>query len=143
MPDFTRTSAAACRSVDALLRGSGARSVILRLPAPAIPGANSEQLGLAVPQFQDIELSPVIFRNTAARTTNGKPAERDLLVSATAVETLTGLDKFASAAELFASAFCILIDETPLAIVSAHELEAGGAVCGYHLELRENNTPTT
>jgi len=143
MPDSTRTSTAARRSVDALLRGSGARSVILRIHAPAIPGANSEQLGLAVPQFQDVELAPVIFRNTAARTASNKPAGRDLLVSATAVQALTGLESFASATELFASAYCILIDETPLTIVSAHELEAGGAVCGYHLELRENNTPTT
>ena len=36
---------------------------MLRLPAPAVPGDATEQLGLAVPEFQDVELAPVVFRS--------------------------------------------------------------------------------
>ena len=137
MPDTSRTAEAARRAMDVLLRGSSARSVMLRIPAPATPGDPAEQLGLATPQFQDIELTPVVFRNTAAKTADGKATRRELLVSATAVEALTGSQNFASATELFASAFGILADDALLAIVSATEIEAGGHICGYRLGLRE------
>lgn len=137
MSNLAHNSEAARRAMDVLLRGSSARSAMLRLPAPATPGDAAEQLGLATPQFQDMELTPVVFRNTAVRTADGKAARRELLVSATAVEALTGSQNFASASELLASAFGILVDDALLAIVSATELEAGGQVCGYRLSLRE------
>jgi hypothetical protein len=137
MADISRAAEAARRAADVLLRGRGARSVMLRIPAPAIAGDAAEQIGLAVPQFQDIELSPVVFRTTSARTAEGKVAQRELLISATAIETLTGSQNFASAAALFTSAFGVLVDESLLTITSATELEAGGTICGYRLELRE------
>jgi len=127
---------------DTLLRSTSSRSVLLRIPAPAIAGDTAEQLGLAVPQFQDVELSPVIFRTAAARTAPGNAARRDLLVSASAVEKLTGSQDFASVAALFASAFGVLVDQSLLAIASATELEAGGTICGYRLELRESAADT-
>jgi hypothetical protein len=37
------------RMTDTLMRGVGGRSVLLHLPAPAIPGDLGEQLGLATP----------------------------------------------------------------------------------------------
>jgi hypothetical protein len=110
---------------------------MLRIPAPATPGDPAEQLGLATPQFQDVELTPVVFRTNAAKTANGKAARRELLVSANAVEALTGSLQYASAAELFATAFGILLDDALLAITSATELEAGGQLYGYRLGLRE------
>ena len=137
MPNLARNAEAARRAMDVLLRSSSARSVMLRIPAPAIAGDAAEQLGLVTPQFQDVELTPVVFRNTAAKIADGKAARRELLVSATAVEALTGSQNFASAAELFASAFGILVDDALLAIVSATELEAGAQSCGYRLALRE------
>lgn len=138
MADISRAAEAARRAADLLLRGAGARAVMLRIPAPAIGGDASEQLGLAVPQFQDVELAPVIFRTTSARTAAGKVARRELLVSATAIQTLTGPQNFSAAAALFASAFGILVDQALLAITSATELEVGGIICGYRLELRES-----
>jgi hypothetical protein len=138
MADISRVADAARRAADVLLRGAGAPSVLLRIPAPAIAGDAAEQLGLALPQFQDVELSPVIFRTTSARTAEGKAARRELLVSASAIEKLTGSQNFASAAALFASAFGVLVDESLLTITSATELEAGGTICGYRLQLRES-----
>jgi hypothetical protein len=137
MANLARNAEAARRAMDVLLRGSSARSVMLRIPAPATPGDPAEQLGLATPQFQDVELTPVVFRTNAAKTANGKAARRELLVSANAVEALTGSLQYASAAELFATAFGILLDDALLAITSATELEAGGQLYGYRLGLRE------
>ena len=37
-------------------------TVLLRVPAPAVAGDVTEQLGLATPEFQDVELAPVVFR---------------------------------------------------------------------------------
>ena len=137
MPNLAGNAEAARRAMDALLRGSSARSVMLRIPAPAIAGDATEQLGLATPQFQDVELTPVAFRAIAANTADGRAARRDLLVSATAVEALTGSQNFATATDLFASAFGVLVDDALLAIASATEIEAGGHICGYRLTLRE------
>jgi hypothetical protein len=137
MPNLPRNAEAVRRSMDVLLRASSARSVMLRIPAPATPDDAAEQLGLATPQFQDVELTPVVFRTNTAKTADGKAVRRELLVSATAVEALTGSQKYASAAELFATAFGILVDDALLAIVSSTELEAGGQLCGYRLGLRE------
>jgi len=120
-----------------MLRGSAARSVMLRISASAIPADPTEQLGLAVPQFQDIELAPVVFRTAAARLAESKANQRELIVSATAVEALTGLHGFASARALFASAFGVLIDDVLLTITGVTELEAGGAIYAYRIELRE------
>ena len=142
MAEISRAAEATRRAADVLLRGAGARSVMLRIPAPAIAGDVAEQLGLAIPQFQDVELTPVIFRTTSARTAEGKTARRELLVPATAVGLLTGSQDFASAATLFASAFGVLVDQALLAIASATELEAGGQICGYRLELRESSADT-
>jgi hypothetical protein len=138
MADLTRSAEGMRRAADVLLRGTGARSVTLRIPAPATANDPAEQLGLATPQFQDVELAPVVFRTTTARTTPGKAARRDLLVSASAIQKLTGSQDFASAAALFASAFGVLIDQSLLTILSATELEAGGTICGYRLGLRES-----
>jgi hypothetical protein len=110
---------------------------MLRMPAPATAGSAAEQLGLATPEFQDVELAPVIFRNSRAKVALGKPAQRELLVSATGVNALAGNTGFSSANAMFSDAFGVLVDDALLAIVSATELEAGGAICAYRLLLRE------
>jgi hypothetical protein len=138
MTQTTRNGIALRRAADALLSGSGSRSVMLRVPAPAIAGDPAEQLGLAVPQFQDVQLAPVAFRNAAAQAAEKKARRRELTVSATAVEALTGSQEFSSANALFASAFGILIDDALLTIATITELEAGGAVYAYRLSLRES-----
>ena len=116
------------RAADVLLRGCGGRSVLLRVPAPGVAGDASEQLGLAVPGFQDVVLGPVVFRRVRVNASEGKAAQREMLVSASAVEGLTGSLGFSAASVLFASAFGVLVDEALLMIVSAPEMEAGGVV---------------
>ena len=128
---------AARRAADVLLRGCGGRMVLLRVPAPAVAGDASEQLGLATPGFQDVELGPVVFRRMRVSATEGKPELREMVVSASAIEALTGSLSFSSASVLFASAFGVLVDEALLTVVSATEMEAGGVVCGYRVLLRE------
>ena len=89
-------SDAAVRAADALLRATGGRAVMLRMPAPAVAGNDGEQLGLATPQFQDIELAPVAFRKAESTST--------LLVSGSAVKAVVGSLKFNSAELLFEDA---------------------------------------
>jgi len=132
-----RNAEAARRALDTLLRNAHSRTVMLRIPAPAIAGDNTEQLGLNTPQFQDVELTPAVFRTASAQATKDGGAQRELLLSATTIEDLTGSHNFASADALFATAFGVLIDDTLLAIVSAEEIEAGGTICGYRITLRE------
>ena len=48
--------------------GAGGRAVLLRMPAPATAGDVTEQLGLAMPEFQDVELAPVVFRKARVAT---------------------------------------------------------------------------
>ena len=137
MADLLNDTGAAARAADALLRGTGGRMVILRLPAPATAG-DAEQLGLAVPEFQDIELAPVVMRSSPG--VQGKAPRRELLVSATAVAALAGSLGYGAAEALFAAAFGVLVDGVLLAIESATADESDGSAYLYRLFLR---TPLT
>jgi hypothetical protein len=116
--------------------------VLLRTPAPAVPNDDGEQLGLSVPQFQDSPLSPVVYRRVRPRipsgiaTASSRPAQYELLVSATAINNLVGSLAYGSAATLFAVAFGILIDGVLMEIESATYSELGGAPYLYRLLLR-------
>lgn len=129
--------AATRRAMDVLLRSAQGRTVLLRIPAPATPGSAAEQLGLATPEFQDVEMAPVVFRKARAKIAAGKPAQWELLVSATVVKTLAGNMSLAATSAVFASAAGVLVGEALMTIVSATGIEAGGAVCGFRLLLRE------
>jgi hypothetical protein len=130
MADFLNGALAARRAADVLLRSVGGRAVVLRMPAPASAGDAMEQLGLAVPEFQDVELAPVVLRR-------GKGALRKLLVSATAVNALVGSLGYSAASVLFADAFGVLVDGVLMAVVEADESESGGTPYVYRLVLRE------
>jgi hypothetical protein len=136
MADLLMESDAARRAADALLRGVGGRSVMLRIPAPASAGDITEQLGLAVPTFQDVELAPVIFRSARATIAEGKAAKWELLVSATTVQTMLGSLGFGAAEAIFAAAFGVLVDGVLLTIESATAAQADGAAYLYRLVLR-------
>jgi hypothetical protein len=127
---------AATRAADSLLRSAGGRSVLLRTPAGATPGDATEQLGLAVPTFQDVELAPVVFRKARAKVSTAKGPQWELLVSATAVEALVGSLAYESASVLFANAFGVLVDETLMEIEAATTTQIFGAPYLYHLLLR-------
>jgi len=135
-------NAAAIRAADSLLRGVGGTQVLLRTPAPAIPGDDGEQLGLSTPQFQDAPLCPAVYRRIRPKIGTpaalNTPIQYELLVSATAVESLigNGPQAFASAETLFAVAFGVLIEGVLYEITSATTSEIGGAPYLYRLMLR-------
>ena len=120
-------SDAAVRAADALLRATGGRAVMLRMPAPAVAGNDGEQLGLATPQFQDVELAPAIFRKAESTST--------LLVSGSAVKTVVGSLNFNSAEVLFETAAGVVIDGTLYTILSNTAATSDGSTYVYRLEL--------
>jgi hypothetical protein len=130
MVDLLSASGAAVRVADALLRGVGGREVLLRLPAPGIPGDPTEQLGLAVPEFQDVELKPVVLLATKA---NG---QREMLISASTVGAVVGSLGYSAASVLFGVAYGVLVDEVLMEVVSATEMEMNGAPYVYRVILR-------
>jgi hypothetical protein len=132
-------SNAAVRIADVLLRNVGGRTVLLQMPAPAIPGDIGEQLGLATPQFQNVELGPVAFRRVRAKTgTANKPAEAtyELLVSAVTVAKAAGALGMQAAETLFAQAAGVIVDDSTLSITWVASAEAFGSVYLYRLGLR-------
>jgi hypothetical protein len=126
---------AGVRFANSLLRSVGGRTVLLRMPAPAVAGDLGEQLGLATPQFQDTPLSPAAFRKLRAAV---KPegATYELLVSASAVHAVVGSLSYDSAEVLFSNAAGILLEGDLLEITSAAAAEAFGEVYLYRLGLR-------
>lgn len=134
MADLRRASGAAIRAADVLLRSAGGRAVLVRLPAPGVAGDGSEQLGLAVPEFQDLELAPVVLRRARA-----KAVDWELLVSATAVNgaVVASGAGYSAASVLFAVAYGVLVDGVLLEVVSVRESELGGVTYVYRVLLRE------
>ena len=121
-------SDAALRAADTLLRANGGRAVMLRLPAPAVANNDGEQLGLATPQFQDVELAPVAFRRQAKTTA--------LLVSGSVVKSIVGSLQFNSAEVLFETAVGVVVDGVLYTILSNTAATADGRSYMYSLELR-------
>jgi hypothetical protein len=141
MADLVNGASGAVRAADVLLRCAGGRSVLLRMPANASAGDTTEQLGLAVPEFQDVELTPVVFRKTrqaasALSATGDKAARWELMVSAIAVQALVGSLGYSAGSVLFAVAFGVLIDGVLMEIVSATESELFGTPYVYRLVLQ-------
>lgn len=122
---------AAARASDALLRANGGRSVLLRLPAPAVAGNDAEQLGLTAPLFQDVELSPVVFRRAESTAR--------LLVSGSAVKAMVVSLDFNSAEVLFETAAGVVVDGVLFTILSRTASTSDGTTYTYCLELRGPN----
>jgi len=116
------------RIADAALRSNAGSSAQLRMPAHAASGDDTEQLGLATPQFQDIPLSPAAFRRNESTV--------KLLVSASAVEGITGTLAFDSADVLFDTAAGVVVNGVLYAITDrVASLLLGEPFC-YCLTLR-------
>jgi len=143
MSDTVPSTSAATRTADALLRSAGGRSVLLRTSSPATPGDPTEQLGLATPTFQDLELAPVLFRKAQPTVSPDKGARLELLVSASTVLETVGSLAFDSASVLFANALGVLIDGVLMEIETANSSELFGVVYLYRLVLRAPRSLTT
>jgi hypothetical protein len=136
MSDLVSGASAAVRAADVLLRAMGGRTVMLRMPAPAVAADVTEQLGIATPMFQDLPLRPVVYRKARATVAEGKAAKWEMLVSASVIESLVGSLTYASASVLFAAAYGVLSDDELLEIVSATEEQVFGQPYVYRLVLR-------
>lgn len=118
------------RTAETLLRTSG-RDVLLRVPLPAIAGEEGEQLGLAEPQFHDVELDPCVFRKVGSTD--------ELLVSAVAVQKAVGSLEFDSAHVLFATAAGVLVDGVLFLVGDVTALQSGDAAICYRVGLKPND----
>jgi hypothetical protein len=127
-------SGAQVRAADVLLRSVGGRAVLLRMPTPAVAGDDGEQVGLAQPSFQDVDLGPVVFRKVHA-TITANEVSYELLISATAVAKLVGSLAYESALVLFKEALGVLVDGTLLQINAATDAEAFGEAYLYRLKV--------
>ena len=136
MGELCDAAISAARTADALLQSCGGRTVLLRMPALASAGDTTEQLGLAVPVFQDIELGPTVFRKARSTAAQGKAALWELMISATAVSAVLGSTGDSGASVLFATAYGVVIDDVLMEIVSATQSEVGGSAYVYRLVLR-------
>ncbi len=125
------TGVAGVRAAEALLRGTGGRKVLVRMPAPVIAGDDGEQLGLEAPQFQDFELEPVVFRKSSAAL-----LDTEMLVSARAVKQIVGSLGYDSAKTLFREALGIVVGDDLYEVDWVRSSEIFGVTYLYQLGLR-------
>ena len=134
MADVRMAGDAALRAAESLLRCAGGQAVFLRVPTAAGAGVD-EQLGLATPEFQDEELSPVVFRKARPQLAGDVP-RWELLISAVSVNGLIGLTGMVDASALFAGAFGVVVGEDLMEIESMSTSEMDGAPYIYRVVLR-------
>ena len=128
MNDLLQSGDGVIRGVDAVMRAVGGRTVLLRIAAPAVPGSDAEQLGLATPEFQDVVLGPATF-------SRANSVEK-LLVSASAVHAVLGSLGYDSANVLFETAVGVQIDDLMYEITNSVALQAMGKPYCYWLTLK-------
>ena len=109
--------------------------MLLRLPTNAVAGSDAEQLGAGSPSYEDIPLSPAIFRRLRPKLRDGNANQYELLISAAAVYAQLGLLELASTDQLFTMATGIFVDGELMTIVAAAEAEAFGCPYLYRLVL--------
>lgn len=130
------STAAQQRASDALLRCLGGRTVLLRLPVNVAAGTDADQLGQVTPVYEDIPLSPAVFRRLRPGMADGQVNRYEVLISASSVGAQLGLLQIASTDELFAMAAGVFVDKELMPIEAAAEAEAFGRPYLYRLIVR-------
>lgn len=128
---------AAQRAADALLRSLGGSSVKLRLPSQACT-SDKDQLGLSAGAYQDLVLSPAIFRRVRATLSEGEEATWELLLSASSVTKQVTAVRMQSAESLFEQALAVLVGDRSFVLRAVSSSEVFGQVYMYRLLLRES-----
>jgi hypothetical protein len=128
MADLLYSGEGTVRLADAVLRAVGGRGVLLRLPVPAASGDDAEQLGLASPEFQDVELGPAAFHKANSVT--------KLMVSSSTVRAVVGSLAYDSAEVLFQTAVGVVISGVLYEIADTVGAQAMGQAYCYWLTLR-------
>jgi hypothetical protein len=114
----------------------GGMTVILRLPTPAQAGVDGEQLGQTTPAYEDIPLSPAVFRRLRPEMREGGVDRYEVLISASSIGTQLGLLQLGSTSQLFAMAAGLLVAGELMPIEAAAEAEAFGQPYLYRLIVR-------
>jgi hypothetical protein len=124
---------------DALLRAGGGMVVSL-LVAPLIgDSTDAGQVGVNAPNFQQLPLSPAIFRKIRVAMQEDQLSQYELLVSASAVQQQVSALQLASADALFDTAAGVEINGSQFLIESRSISEALGQIYLYRLLLRESH----
>jgi hypothetical protein len=119
---------AAAMSLDVLIRSLGSTQVMLRLPSSAT-NTIGEQLGLDVPVFRDLPLSPVIIRQL-------KASECEVLVGARVMDAVAESLSHGSVRTMLKSICGVLVDDVLMSLMDVGSTEAGGVTYLYRLRLR-------
>lgn len=122
---------------DALLRAGGGMAVSLLMPPAAGDTSDAGQLGINPPNFQQLSLSPAIFRKARATMQEGQQPKYELLVSASAVQQQVSALQLISADALFDAVAGVEINGAQFLIESRSISESLGQVYLYRLLLRE------
>ncbi len=130
------STAAQQRASDALLRCLGGTTVLLRLPTPGAAGSDAEQLGETTPAYEDIPLSPAVFRRLRPQLEDGQANRYEVLISASSVCAQLGFLQLSSTDQLFAMASGVVVDGELMLIEAAAEAEAFGRPYIYRLIVR-------
>lgn len=128
----------AVRAADALLRANAGMTISL-LVAPAVgDSSDAGQVGANAPNFQELPISPVVFRKTSAALQKNGIAQYELLISAAAVDQQVSALELTSADALFHNAAGVLINGTQF-VIQAHSIsECLGHAYLYRLLVTES-----
>jgi hypothetical protein len=132
-----KSSEAAQRAADALLRSLGGSSVKLRLPIKPCT-SDMDQLSLSIGAYQDLAMSPAVFRRVRATLAEGEEGAWELLLSASSVMKQVSAMQLQSAETLFEQALAVLVGERSFVLRAVSSSETFGQVYLYRLLLRES-----
>lgn len=124
---------------DALLRAAGGMPIFLLVAPAAGDSSDAGQLGVNEPNFQQLPLSPAVFRKVSATMQEGQLPQYELLVSASAVQQQVSALQLTSADALFDNAAGVEINDAQFLIESRSVSESLGQVYLYRLLLRESH----
>ena len=128
--DLTKLGDGAQRVTEAVLRATGGRSVLVRVPQPGAANEVAEQLGLAVAGFDDVEIAPCVLR---LLTEAGDSVE--LQVAARAVAAAAGGSDLSLVLAWFGEAAGVVVDGELLRILGVSTRDLAGVPYVYRLEL--------
>jgi hypothetical protein len=125
------------RVADALLRSLGGGIVSIRVPSGNLDASDAAQIGLSSPQFQDLPLSPSIFRKARVVMQEGQASKFEMLVSASAVQAQVSELNLISADSLFEIALGMTVAGKFFLIEAITAPEVFGQPYLYRILVRE------
>jgi hypothetical protein len=124
------------RAADTLLRSLGGFSVALQIPAVSA-GGDAAEIGITTQSYQQLPLSPAVFRRVRIPLSEGVPEKYELMISASAIQEQVGALRLTSADALFAQAAGVSVNGKLFLIKAIAAPEAFGQAYLYRLQLRE------